>query len=58
MRDLFNDILKIEGARIPGTLTISDNDGAMIQITTERCWLNQIVPEDRFVLEAIPKIQK
>ena len=48
---VFEKMQEVEGVRIPKVLTIANDNGAMIQITVERCWVNPVVSEDRFVLK-------
>ena len=49
-RVVFEKVRETEDVRIPEELTISNDDGAMIQINIKRFWVNPVVPEDRFVL--------
>ena len=49
-RAVSEKVREIEDARIPEQLTISNENGAMIQIDIKRCWVNPVVSEDRFVL--------
>jgi len=48
---VFEKVREENGFQIPEVLTITNDNGAMIQITVERCWVNPVVTEDRFVLK-------
>lgn len=48
---VFEKMQDIGGWQIPEVLTITNDKGALIQITVERCWVNPVVSDDRFVLE-------
>ena len=41
----------VDGKILPQLLTLSDSEGVLLQLTVETYWLNQAVPEDRFVLK-------
>ncbi len=49
-RAVFEKMREADGVRIPETLTITNENGAMIQIDIDRCWVNPDVSDDRFVL--------
>ena len=49
-RAVFEKMRDIEGTEIPELLTVRNDIGAMIRIETERCWINPVIPKDRFVL--------
>lgn len=51
-RAAFEKMRNDEGVRIPEILTIKNGNGAMMQVTVERCWVNPAVSEDRFVLQS------
>jgi len=48
---VFEKMREIGGRQIPEVLTITNDKGAMIQITVQRCWVNPVVSDDRFILK-------
>ena len=51
-RAVFEKNGETEGFQLPVSMTIYGDDGAEIQITVERCWVNPVLTQDQFILDA------
>jgi len=51
-RAIFEKSGETDGFQMPVSMTIYDDDGAKIQIAVERCWVNPVLTEDQFILDA------